>query len=551
MSNENFETLLNENLDQLNMQVGSIIKAQVLEISNTGYVTVSAGLKSEADIPVQEFKNSNGEIEIKVGDYVDVAIEAVENGFGETCLSREKAINNAVWKVLEDVHNSDSTISGIISERVKGGFVVELSGINAFLPGSLIDVRPVKDPACFENKALEFKIVKLDRKRNNIVVSRRAVLELENSEEREQLLENLQDGMETVGIVKNLTDYGAFVDLGGIDGLLHITDMSWKRLKHPSEIVNVGDEITVKVLSFDKAKQRVSLGLKQLQGDPWSNITAKYPNQKRIFGNVTNVTEYGCFVEIEDGIEGLVHMSEMDWTNKNIHPSNLVQVGDEVEVMILEIDEKRRRISLGLKQCSPNPWQQFESNHSVGEKIKGNIRSITDFGVFIGLENNIDGLIHQTDISWNQSGESAIRDLKKGEEVEAIILSIDSERERISLGLKQLTQDPFEDFFKQNPIGTNLDTSIIEIDQKKLIVTLENDLKGCIRLNEQTQGYKVGDSINCYVETKELKHAYLISLSIYKPKESSGEEVIIKTEEAPSNNIVAELLKAQLNDNKD
>jgi small subunit ribosomal protein S1 len=355
--------------------------------------------------------------------------------------------------------------------------------------------------------------------------------------------------METVGVVKNLTDYGAFVDLGGIDGLLHITDMSWKRLKHPTEIVNVGDEITVKVLNFDKSKQRVSLGLKQLQGDPWSNITTKYPSQKRIFGHVTNVTEYGCFVEIEDGIEGLVHMSEMDWTNKNIHPSNIVQVGDEVEVMILEIDEKRRRISLGLKQCSPNPWQQFEANHTIGEKIKGNIRSITDFGVFIGLENNIDGLIHQTDISWKQSGEVAIQDLKKGEEIEAVILSIDSERERISLGLKQLTSDPFEEFFKENPVGANLDAEILEIDQKKLIVDLNSSLKGCIRLNDQTQGYKVGDNINCYIETTELKHAYLVSLSIYKPKDTSA-SLEHKTEEAPSNNIVAELLKAQLDDSK-
>lgn len=545
---QNFETLMQQ-INESSATSG-ITEGVILALDNN-YAVVDVNLKSEGLIPINEFKNAEGELKAEVGDKVAVMIELADNGYGEVFLSYEKAIKHSAWEHLNKCCETGETIEGRIIERVKGGFTVAVDPLKAFLPGSLADMRPGTELNNIEDQTLTFKVVKMDKKRSNIVVSRRAVLDEESSGEREELLSSLTEGKEVTGIVKNLTEYGAFIDLGGIDGLLHITDMSWKRVAHPSEVVTVGQSITVKVLSYDREKLRVSLGLKQLSGDPWLSIEERITVGTRLFGVVTNAKDYGCFVEIEDGIEGLVHMSEMDWCNKNIQPSSLVSPGDEVEVMVLEVDPKKRRISLGMKQCIPSPWVNFSENNEIGGKVTGMIKSITDFGLFIGLDGGIDGLVHFSDVSWSQPGDVAVRNYKKGEQVDAVILGIDSERERISLGLKQLTQDPFEDFFKQNPIGTNLDTSIIEIDQKKLIVTLENDLKGCIRLNEQTQGYKVGDSINCYVETKELKHAYLISLSIYKPKESSGEEVIIKTEEAPSNNIVAELLKAQLNDNKD
>ena len=551
---ENFETLLEENLSHLTMSIGSITQAEILHISDSGYVTVSAGLKSEAEIPVVEFQNAQGELEIEVGDLVDVAIETVENGFGETCLSREKAIRTAVWGVLETAHTENSTITGKISGRVKGGFTVELGGVMAFLPGSLIDIRPVKDLESLEQQSLEFKIVKIDKKRNNVVVSRRAVIEADTSVERNQLLSTLEEGMEIKGIIKNLTDYGAFVDLGGIDGLLHITDMSWKRLKHPSDIVNVGDEVTVRILSFDREKQRVSLGLKQLRGDPWEKIASRYPNQARVFGHVTNVTEYGCFVEIEEGIEGLVHMSEMDWTNKNIHPNNVVQVGDELEVMVLEIDEKRRRISLGLKQCTPNPWQQFALNHEVGEIIAGNIRSITDFGIFIGLESNIDGLIHRTDISWTESGEKAIRLFKRGDEIKPMILSIDSERERISLGLKQIISDPFEEFLVNHPVGSAVEATITDIDPKQLLVKLDQDLPGILRNPEAVDSYTLNETHTFYVESYDHK-GRSIQLSLASSKPSSSKQPSTKKppaiEEPPTNTILADMLKAKLDQSKD
>lgn len=552
MTTETFETLLNKTLEDLKMTPGEITQAEILNISDSGYVTVSAGLKSEAEIPIAEFKAPSGELTVKVGDYVDVAIESLENGYGETCLSREKAIRIAVWGVLESAHLENSTITGKISGRVKGGFTVELGGVMAFLPGSLIDVRPVKDLESLEQQSLDFKIVKIDKKRNNIVVSRRAVIEADTSVERGQLLSTLEEGMEVKGIIKNLTDYGAFVDLGGIDGLLHITDMSWKRLKHPSDIVNVGDEVNVRVLSFDREKQRVSLGLKQLRGDPWAKISTRYPSQARVFGQVTNVTEYGCFVEIEEGIEGLVHMSEMDWTNKNIHPSNVVQVGDELEVMVLEIDEKRRRISLGLKQCTPNPWQQFLQNHEVGEVIKGSIRSITDFGIFIGLENNIDGLIHRSDISWFEDGESAIHAFKRGEELTTVILSIDAERERISLGLKQTSSDPFEAFLATHPLGSAIEVKVTEIESKQLKAEIDGKLPGILRTNH-LDDYQVDQEYTLYIAQYDPKDGCIqLSTTPHSKSKTSIQSSTADASEPPVNTIVADILKAKLDrSNKD
>ncbi|MGA1109609.1 MAG: 30S ribosomal protein S1, partial [Pseudomonadales bacterium] len=468
---ESFAELFEESLKTVELKAGSIITGVVVDIDSE-WVTVHAGLKSEGVIPRAQFLDESGELEIEIGATVKVAMETVDDGFGETRLSREKARRNESWEMLDKVYADGETVKGLISGRVKGGFTVEIKDIRAFLPGSLVDVRPLRDNEQLEGQVLDFKVIKLDQKRNNVVVSRRSVLESENSEEREKLLKNLQEGHELKGIVKNLTDYGAFVDLGGIDGLLHITDMAWKRIKHPSEIVAVGDEIDVKVLKFDRERNRVSLGLKQLGEDPWLAITRRYPEGTRTMAKVTNLTDYGCFAELEEGVEGLVHVSEMDWTNRNIHPSKVVQVGDEVEVMVLDIDEDRRRISLGIKQCKGNPWEEFAALHGKGDRIKGYIKSITDFGIFIGLDGEIDGLVHLSDISWNEPGEQAVRNFTKGDEIETVVLAIDPERERISLGLKQLESDPFSDYVAQNEKGTVVTGTVKEVDARQAVLTL-------------------------------------------------------------------------------
>ena len=480
---ESFAELFEESLSYTKMQPGALLNATVLEV-RPDFVIVSAGLKSEGVIPAEQFKNERGEITVKVGDLVEVALDTVEDGFGETRLSREKARRLRAWEILEEAFNNDEIVTGIITGKVKGGFVVELSDIRAFLPGSLVDVRPVRDTSYLENKELEFKLIKLDQKRNNVVVSRRAVVEEEYSAEREALMENLQEGQVVRGIVKNLTDYGAFLDLGGIDGLLHITDMAWKRVKHPSEVVSIGDEIEVKVLKFDRDKNRVSLGLKQLGEDPWQDLVRRYPSGTRIFGKVSNLTDYGCFVEIEDGVEGLVHVSEMDWTNKNVNPAKVVTLGDEVEVMILDIDADRRRISLGMKQCQPNPWDEFATSHNKGDRVSGKIKSITDFGIFIGLEGGIDGLVHLSDISWNTPGEEAVRSYKKGDEVEAVVLAVDPERERISLGIKQLEQDPFSNFVAAHAKGSVVKGKVVEVTPKSAKIDLGDGIEGILRASE-------------------------------------------------------------------
>mgnify|MGYP001231443821 FL=1 len=480
---ESFAELFEESLKTVDMESGSIITGVVVDIDNE-WVTVHAGLKSEGVIPRAQFFNESGELEVAIGDTVQVSMDAVDDGFGETRLSREKAKRAESWQVLENVYEKQEVISGLISGRVKGGFTVEIRDIRAFLPGSLVDVRPLRDNEMLEGREMEFKVIKLDQKRNNVVVSRRSVLEQENSAEREALLESLQEGMEVKGIVKNLTDYGAFVDLGGVDGLLHITDMAWKRIKHPGEIVAVGDEIDVKVLKFDRERNRVSLGLKQLGEDPWVAITKRYPEGARTMARVTNLTDYGCFAEIEEGVEGLVHVSEMDWTNRNIHPSKVVQVGDEVEVMVLDIDEERRRISLGIKQCQGNPWEEFAVIHNKGDKIRGYIKSITDFGIFIGLDGNIDGLVHLSDISWNEPGEQAVRRFTKGDEIETVVLSIDAERERISLGLKQLEEDPFNNYVALNERGAIVTGRITEVEPKQAIVELAEDVQAVLKASE-------------------------------------------------------------------
>ncbi len=480
---ESFAELFEESFSYTQMQPGALLNATVLEV-RPDFVIVSAGLKSEGVIPAEQFKNERGEITVKVGDLVEVALDTVEDGFGETRLSREKARRLRAWEILEEAFNNDEIVTGIITGKVKGGFVVELSDIRAFLPGSLVDVRPVRDTSYLENKELEFKLIKLDQKRNNVVVSRRAVVEEEYSAEREALMENLQEGQVVRGIVKNLTDYGAFLDLGGIDGLLHITDMAWKRVKHPSEVVSIGDEIEVKVLKFDRDKNRVSLGLKQLGEDPWQDLVRRYPSGTRIFGKVSNLTDYGCFVEIEDGVEGLVHVSEMDWTNKNVNPAKVVTLGDEVEVMILDIDADRRRISLGMKQCQPNPWDEFATSHNKGDRVSGKIKSITDFGIFIGLEGGIDGLVHLSDISWNTPGEEAVRSYKKGDEVEAVVLAVDPERERISLGIKQLEQDPFSNFVAAHAKGSVVKGKVVEVTPKSAKIDLGDGIEGILRASE-------------------------------------------------------------------
>jgi small subunit ribosomal protein S1 len=480
---ESFAQLFEQSLANQRIRPGMILTGLVVDVGDD-MVVVNVGLKSEAVIPLEQFKNERGEVEVKAGDSVEVALDAMEDGTGETRLSREKAKRARTWTRLEESFNKSEIVTGTITGRVKGGFTVEIDNVRAFLPGSLVDVRPVRDTAYLEGKSLEFKVIKLDQKRNNVVVSRRAVVEQEFSAERSALMDNLQEGTVLKGTVKNLTDYGAFVDLGGIDGLLHITDMAWKRVKHPSEVVKVGDEIDVRILKFDRERSRVSLGLKQLGADPWENIARRYPPNTRVFGKVTNIADYGAFVEIEDGVEGLVHVSEMDWTNKNVNPAKVVHSGQEVEVMVLDVDEERRRISLGLKQCKQNPWKEFAENFNRGDKVAGQIKSITDFGVFIGLAGNIDGLVHLSDLSWDVAGEEAVRNYQKGQQVEAMVLSIDPERERISLGIKQLAQDPFSEYIATNPKGTIVKGVVKEVDARGAIIDLGNGIEGQLRASE-------------------------------------------------------------------
>ena len=551
---ESFAELFEQSQVEQKMRPGAIVKALVVSVG-PDVVVVNAGLKSEGVIPTAQFYNERGELQVKAGDLVEVALDAVEDGYGTTVLSREKAKRAQAWGDLERAFEKAETVTGIITGKVKGGFTVDINDIRAFLPGSLVDVRPVRDTAYLEGKPLEFSVIKLDRKRNNVVVSRRAVVEAETSAERQALLDNLQEGSVVRGVVKNLTEYGAFVDLGGIDGLLHITDMAWKRVKHPSEVVNVGDEMDVKVLKFDRERNRVSLGLKQLGEDPWQNIARRYPVGTRIFGKVTNLTDYGAFVEIEEGVEGLVHVSEMDWTNKNIHPSKVVQVGDEVEVMVLDIDEDRRRISLGIKQVQPNPWQEFAANHNKGDKVVGTIKSITDFGIFVGLDGSIDGLVHLSDISWNTPGEEAIRSFRKGEEIEAVVLAVDAERERISLGVKQLADDPFSRFLVENPKGSVVRGKVTEVDAKGATVMLIDGVEGYIRASEVTRD-RVDDARNVLNVGEEIEAKFVgvdrkkrvISLSV-KAKESDEEAAVLSDYSAEATGGMAtlgDLLRQQL-----
>ena len=504
---ESFADLLEESFQSTVMKPGELVSGTVIDITDE-VILINAGLKTEAAISADQFRNREGEIEIQVGDLVDVALESVADGFGETILSREKAKRQEAWKRLEVALDNNDTVTGMISGKVRGGFTVELEDVRAFLPGSLVDVRPVRDTTYLEGKELEFKVIKLDQKRNNVVVSRRAVVESEYSAEREELLKTLAEGVKLKGVVKNLTDYGAFIDLGGIDGLLHITDMAWKRVRHPSEIVNIGEEIEVQVLRFDRDRNRVSLGLKQMGEDPWNNINRRYPAGARVFGKVTNIADYGAFVEIEDGVEGLVHTSEMDWTNKNVHPSKVVSVGEEVDVMVLDIDEERRRISLGMKQCKANPWELFSSSHQKGDRISGKIKSITEFGIFIGLDGDIDGLVHLSDISWNESGEEAIRGFNKGDEVETVVLAIDAERERISLGMKQLQQDPFSTYVAEHPKGSSVKGTVVEVDARGAVLKLSEDVTGYLRASEISQE-RVEDARTVINEGDEMEVAIL------------------------------------------
>ena len=553
---ESFAELFEESLKTIDMIPGTIVTGVVIDVDQD-WVTVHAGLKSEGVIPASQFLNDKGELELNIGDEVQVALETVEDGFGETRLSREKAKRAESWKVLEAAHDADEVITGLISGKVKGGFTVDVAGIRAFLPGSLVDVRPIRETNHLEGKELDFKVIKLDQKRNNVVVSRRAVMEKANSEERDELLATLQEGMAVKGIIKNLTDYGAFVDLGGVDGLLHITDMAWKRIKHPSEIVNVGDELEVKVLKFDRERNRVSLGLKQLGEDPWAEITNRYPEGSKVMAKITNLTDYGCFAEIREGVEGLVHVSEMDWTNKNIHPSKVVNLGDEVEVMILDIDEERRRISLGIKQCQENPWDAFSSQFAKGDKVSGKIKSITDFGIFIGLDGGIDGLVHLSDISWNESGEEAVRKFKKGDELETVVLAIDPERERISLGVKQLDEDPFSAYVAQNDKGAIVKGIVKSVEAKEAVITLIDDVEAVLKASEISRD-KVEDARNALKEGEEVEAKITnvdrknrtIMLSI-KAKDFEDEKEAIKEHSAKSEAAAApatigDLIKAQI-----
>jgi SSU ribosomal protein S1P len=558
---ENFAALFEESLTHQEMRTGEVITAEVVYIdANT--VVVNAGLKSESLIPIEEFKNDRGELEVQVGDFVKVAIDALEDGYGSTRLSREKAKRLAAWLDLDDALTSGSLVQGMVTGKVKGGLTVMVNGIRAFLPGSLVDIRPVKDTTPYEGKEMEFKVIKLDRKRNNVVVSRRAVMEATQGADRQSLLDNIKEGSVVRGLVKNITDYGAFVDLGGIDGLLHITDLAWRRVKHPSEVLSVGDEVEAKVLKFDQDKNRVSLGLKQLGEDPWVGLSRRYPQRTRLFGKVTNLTDYGSFVEIEQGIEGLVHVSEMDWTNKNVHPSKVVQMGDEVEVMILEIDEERRRISLGMKQCRANPWEDFAMNHQKNDRVRGQIKSITDFGVFIGLPGGIDGLVHLSDLSWNQTGEEAVHHYRKGDEVEALVLSIDMERERISLGIKQLSGDPFSNFAASNDKGSLVRGKVKSVDAKGAVIDLGDDIEGYLRASEVSRE-RVEDLRTLLTEGGEVDAVILnidrknrtINLSI-KAREAVEENAALQrmAAEAPVNagtTSLGALLKAKLASNPD
>ncbi len=533
---ELFEASAAANLSKL--KPGSIVTGVVVDV-RTDVVVINAGLKSEGIVPIEQFRNDAGEIDVAVGDTVKVALDSLENGFGETVLSRDKAKRAMVWDELEQALEKNETITGRISGKVKGGFTVDIKDVRAFLPGSLVDVRPVRDPVYLEGKELEFKLIKLDRKRNNVVVSRRAVVESEHSEEREQLLEKLVEGAKLKGVVKNLTDYGAFVDLGGIDGLLHITDMAWKRVRHPSEVVEVGQELEVRVLKYDRERNRVSLGLKQLGEDPWDNIARRYPSNMRMFGKVSNVTDYGAFVEIEPGVEGLVHVSEMDWTNKNVNPSKVVQVGDEVEVMILDVDEERRRISLGMKQCTQNPWEVFAATHKKNDKVAGQIKSITDFGIFIGLDGGIDGLIHLSDLSWNTTGEDVVRNFKKGDNLEAVVLAVDPERERISLGVKQLEQDPFGQFMASFPKGSKVTGTVKEVDSKGAAIDLGDGIEGYVtardisydRVEDASQHLKVGDKIEAKLIGMDRKGRTL-QLSIKAKDEAETQEALAEYNKA-------------------
>jgi len=555
---ESFAELFEESVANLNLKPGTMIMGTVIDV-NDDFVVVNAGLKSEGTIPKEQFLDTNGDLEIAIGDQVEVALDAVEDGFGATRLSREKAKRHHAWIVLEKAFDDQEIITGRINGKVKGGFTVDLGQVRGFLPGSLVDVRPVRDTAYLEGKDLEFKVIKLDQQRNNVVVSRRAVVEAEYSEERDKLLETLADGLEIKGIVKNLTDYGAFVDLGGVDGLLHITDMAWKRVHHPSEVVEIGDEIAVKVLKFDREKMRVSLGLKQMGDDPWVNITRRYPEATRLFGKVTNIADYGAFVEIEEGVEGLVHVSEMDWTNKNIHPSKVVSLGDEVEIMVLDIDEERRRISLGMKQCKTNPWDDFAQNFKKGDKVKGNIKSITDFGIFIGLDGGIDGLVHLSDISWDLLGEEAVRNYKKGDEVEAVVLSVDPERERISLGVKQLDTDPFSVYVTTHSKGSVVKGTVTEVDARGATIELAEGVTGYLRVSELSRE-RIDDagtvlSVGDEVEAKFLaidRKSRAVNLSI-KAKDFEEEAAVIRsytsksqTASAGSATTLGDLLKEKM-----
>jgi len=551
---ESFAQLFEQSLANQRIRPGMILTGLVVDVTDD-VVIVNVGLKSEAVIPLEQFKNERGEVEVKAGDNVEVALDSVEDGTGETRLSREKAKRARTWTRLEEAFNKSEIVTGVITGRVKGGFTVEIENVRAFLPGSLVDVRPVRDTSYLEGKPLEFKVIKLDQKRNNVVVSRRAVVEQEFSAERSALLDNLQEGAVVRGAVKNLTDYGAFVDLGGIDGLLHITDMAWKRVKHPSEVVKVGDEVEVRILKFDRERSRVSLGLKQLGADPWENIARRYPPGTRVFGKVTNIADYGAFVEIEDGVEGLVHVSEMDWTNKNVNPAKVVHSGQEVEVMVLDVDEERRRISLGLKQCQANPWKEFAENYNRGDKVAGQIKSITDFGIFIGLPGNIDGLVHLSDISWDQPGEEAVRNYQKGQQIEAMVLSIDPERERISLGIKQLAKDPFSAYIADNPKGTIVKGVVKEVDARGAVIDLGNGVDGQLRASELGRDrvedaravLKVGDEVEAKFTGVDRK-SRTISLSI-RAKEAHDEAEAVqsyRSESVPSGTSLGDLLKEHI-----
>jgi len=550
-----FATMLEETLPAEDFQPGEIISGEVVGIDDKE-VIVNAGLKSEGLVPLSEFVEESGEANVNVGDQVEVCVEAVDDGFGETRLSRMKALRARAWGELEQAYNNDEVVQGVLTGKVKGGFVVDINGIRTFLPGSLVDVRPVRDASYLEGKKLDFKVIKLDRRRNNAVVSRRAVVEEERSAERKALMDRLEEGQTAKGIVKNLTDYGAFIDLGGLDGLLHITDMAWKRVNHPSEIVNVGDEIEVKILKFDRERERISLGLKQLTEDPWADLPRRYPENARVWGKVTNITDYGAFVELEEGVEGLVHVSEMDWTNKNVHPSKVVQPGDEVEVMILDIDEERRRISLGMKQCQSNPWEEFAQTHAKGDRVRGVIKSITDFGIFVGLPGGIDGLVHLSDLSWSETGEEAVRQYQKGEEVEAVVLSVDPERERISLGIKQLSDDPFSNYVAEHDKGSIVEGEVIEVEPKGARIHLAEDVEGYVRVADISQEHVddarsvlvAGQSVEAQVSGVDRRNR-LINLSIKdkdKTEEKKATEEYQEKAAATGTTSLGDILKEQM-----